>query len=62
MATNNPVGSVWIDLTEPTYVIHGAPDPTKIGKTSSHGCVRLTNWDVRELAGLVSPGIVVTFQ
>ena len=58
---NGPVGATWIDLTEPTYGIHGTPDPSKISKTSSHGCVRLTNWDVAELAKLVKPGIIVTF-
>jgi lipoprotein-anchoring transpeptidase ErfK/SrfK len=58
---NNPVGSTWIDLTTPGYGIHGTPDPTKIGKTASHGCVRLTNWDAEELAGLVEPGVVVSF-
>lgn len=58
---NNPVGSTWIDLTEPTYGIHGTPDPSKISKTSSHGCVRLTNWDAAELGKLVKPGIEVTF-
>jgi lipoprotein-anchoring transpeptidase ErfK/SrfK len=58
---NNPVGSVWIDLTKPTYGIHGTPDPDKIGKTASHGCVRLTNWDAEELAKLVKPGIKVSF-
>jgi len=58
---NNPVGTVWIDLTEPTYGIHGTPSPELIGKTSSHGCVRLTNWDVEELAGMVKPGVVVEF-
>ncbi len=58
---NNPVGSTWIDLSDPGYGIHGTPDPTKIGKTASHGCVRLTNWDAEELAGLVEPGVMVTF-
>jgi len=58
---NNPVGTVWIDLTEPTYGIHGTPDPELIGKAGSHGCVRLTNWDVEELAGMVKPGVVVEF-
>jgi lipoprotein-anchoring transpeptidase ErfK/SrfK len=58
---NNPVGSTWIDLTEPGYGIHGTPDPSKIGKTASHGCVRLTNWDAEELASMVEPGVVVTF-
>jgi lipoprotein-anchoring transpeptidase ErfK/SrfK len=56
---NNPVGDVWIALSKPTYGIHGTPDPSKIGKTSSHGCVRLTNWDAEEVARLVSPGVWV---
>jgi lipoprotein-anchoring transpeptidase ErfK/SrfK len=58
---NNPVGSVWIDLTEPSYGIHGTPEPTKIDKTGSHGCVRLTNWDAEELSKLVEPGVPVSF-
>lgn len=58
---NGPVGSIWIALDKPTYGIHGTPDPSKIGKTESHGCVRLTNWDARELAKLVSPGVIVQF-
>jgi lipoprotein-anchoring transpeptidase ErfK/SrfK len=58
---NGPVGGTWIDLSEPTYGIHGTPDPSKISKTASHGCVRLTNWDAAELAKLVKPGIIVTF-
>lgn len=58
---NGPVGSMWIDLTEPTYGIHGTPEPAKIDKTGSHGCVRLTNWDAEELARLVEPGTVVKF-
>lgn len=59
---NNPVGAVWIDLAIPSYGIHGTPDPEKVGKTASHGCVRLTNWDVTELAGLVSKGTPVAFK
>lgn len=58
---NNPVGTVWIDLSRDTYGIHGSPDPSKIGKTASHGCVRLTNWDVEQLAAAVKPGVVVRF-
>ena len=58
---NGPVGSTWIDLTEPTYGIHGTPEPAQISKTASHGCVRLTNWDAAELAKLVKPGVKVTF-
>lgn len=58
---NGPVGSVWIALSKPTYGIHGTPEPAQIGKTNSHGCVRLTNWDAMELAKLVSPGVSVVF-
>lgn len=58
---NGPVGSIWIALDKPTYGIHGTPEPTKIGKTESHGCVRLTNWDAAELAKLVTKGVPVEF-
>ncbi|WP_027232326.1 L,D-transpeptidase [Phyllobacterium sp. UNC302MFCol5.2] len=58
---NGPVGTIWIDLTEPTYGIHGTPDPELIDKVGSHGCIRLTNWDAEELAGMVKPGVVVRF-
>ena len=59
---NNPVGTVWIDLTEPTYGIHGTPEPSLIAKSESHGCVRLTNWDAEELAKMVKTGATVTFN
>ena len=58
---NGPVGSVWIDLDAPSYGIHGTPDPDHIGKTASHGCVRLTNWDAQALAAGVKPGVLVRF-
>jgi lipoprotein-anchoring transpeptidase ErfK/SrfK len=58
---NNPVGAIWIDLTAETYGIHGTPEPSKVGKTASHGCVRLTNWDARALAKMVDKGTVVEF-
>lgn len=58
---NGPVGSMWIDLTEPTYGIHGSPDPELIDKSNSHGCVRLSNWDAEELAGMVKKGVPVNF-
>jgi len=54
---NSPVGPVWIDLSKPHYGIHGTPVPSAIGKTTSHGCIRLTNWDATELAGIVTPGM-----
>ncbi len=58
---NGPVGTVWMALSKPTYGIHGTPDPSRIGKSQSHGCVRLTNWDATELAKMVKPGVVVEF-
>jgi lipoprotein-anchoring transpeptidase ErfK/SrfK len=58
---NNPVGVVWIDLSKEHYGLHGSPEPSKIGHTQSHGCVRLTNWDATRLAKLVAPGTQVIF-
>jgi lipoprotein-anchoring transpeptidase ErfK/SrfK len=54
---NNPVGVVWIDLSKEHYGIHGTPDPSRVGHTTSHGCIRLTNWDAAELASIVKPGV-----
>jgi len=59
---NNPVGVVWIDLTKEHYGIHGTPVPGSVGHTQSHGCIRLTNWDAMELAGLVRKGVPVICQ
>src|SRR5262244_2940504 len=58
---NNPVGLVWIGLTGEGYGIHGAPNPEKVGKTESHGCVRLTNWDALQLASALTKGAPVDF-
>jgi len=58
---NNPVGVVWIDLSKEHYGLHGTPEPRMIGKTLSHGCVRLTNWDALTVAALVRPGTDVFF-
>jgi len=58
---NNPVGSTWIALTKDTYGIHGTPDPSLVGKRASHGCVRLTNWDARQLGAAVKKGAAVDF-
>ena len=59
---NNPVGVVWIDLSVEHYGLHGTPEPSRIGKTQSHGCVRLTNWDAARVAALVKPGTPVLFR
>ena len=56
---NGPVGNVWIDLSQPTYGIHGTATPSKLFVSQSNGCVRLTNWDARELAGMVQSGKTV---
>ncbi|MBR0705709.1 L,D-transpeptidase family protein [Bradyrhizobium liaoningense] len=58
---NNPVGTVWINLSAEGYGIHGTPSPDKISKAESHGCVRLTNWDAERVAGSVSKGTPVGF-
>jgi lipoprotein-anchoring transpeptidase ErfK/SrfK len=58
---NNPVGSTWIDLSVESFGIHGTPEPAKVGKAYSQGCVRLTNWDVAELAKMVKKGTTVAF-
>lgn len=59
---NNPVGVAWVDLSKPHYGIHGTPVPASIGKTQSHGCIRLTNWDVAALTESVASGTEVVLQ
>ena len=58
---NNPAGSHWIGLSSEGFGIHGTPHPSKISKSESHGCVRLTNWDVDKLAKLLKKGTEVAF-
>lgn len=58
---NGPVGVVWIDISKEHYGIHGSPEPSRIGHSDSHGCVRLTNWDASRLADLVKKGTPVQF-
>jgi lipoprotein-anchoring transpeptidase ErfK/SrfK len=59
---NNPVGVVWLDLSKEHYGIHGTPEPSLIGRTQSHGCIRLTNWNAEELSQMVKYGTPVTLQ
>lgn len=56
---NNPVGVMWIDLSKPHYGIHGTPVPGHVGKTESHGCIRLTNWSAAEVGAVVGEGTEV---
>lgn len=58
---NNPAGTYWIGLSAESYGIHGTPNPSKVSKAESHGCVRLTNWDVARLAKLLKKGSEVSF-
>ncbi len=59
---NNPVGTVWIDLSKPHYGLHGTPHPETVGKSQSHGCVRMTNWDAQRVAAAVKAGTPVVMQ
>ncbi|MGA7345788.1 MAG: L,D-transpeptidase, partial [Pseudolabrys sp.] len=59
---NSPVGLVWIGLSAEGYGIHGTPDPSKVSKTVSHGCIRLTNWDALRVAAAVAKGTPVDFS
>jgi len=59
---NGPVGVVWLDLSKEHYGIHGTPEPQTIGRTESHGCIRLTNWDAARLALMIKPGTPAVFQ
>jgi lipoprotein-anchoring transpeptidase ErfK/SrfK len=59
---NNPVGLVWIDLTKEHYGIHGTPEPSRIGKTQSHGCIRLTNWSALLVAAAVAKDMPAILQ
>jgi lipoprotein-anchoring transpeptidase ErfK/SrfK len=58
---NNPVGSYWIGLSAEGYGIHGTPNPSKVSKAESHGCVRLTNWDADLLGHNIKKGTPVVF-
>ena len=59
---NGPVGVAWLDLTKEHYGIHGTPEPQTIGKTQSHGCLRMTNWDVLRLSQMMKPGFTAIFE
>ena len=59
---SNPLGDRWMGLTRKGYGIHGTPDPSKVGKSESHGCVRLTNWDALRLAAGITKGTPVDFS
>jgi lipoprotein-anchoring transpeptidase ErfK/SrfK len=59
---NNPVGLVWIDLSKEHYGIHGTPEPSRVGKTESHGCIRVTNWTAMLLSQAVNNDMPVLLR
>jgi lipoprotein-anchoring transpeptidase ErfK/SrfK len=59
---NGPVGVVWIDLSREHIGLHGTNSPETIKRAESHGCVRLTNWDVARLSQMIGNGTPVVFQ
>ncbi len=59
---NNPVGILWMELNHKGSGIHGTEVPETIGRTTSHGCIRLSNWDALDLGKKVLPGIHVTIR
>ena len=59
---NGPVGVAWLDLTKEHYGIHGTPSPETIGRAESHGCIRLSNWDVIRVSRMMKPGFTAIFQ
>ena len=59
---NNPVGAMWIGLSQASFGIHGTNEPSRVSKSESHGCVRLTNWDVARLAQSLKKGVEVSFM
>ncbi|MFB3826661.1 MAG: L,D-transpeptidase [Bryobacteraceae bacterium] len=52
----NPLGTRWIGLSRKGYGIHGTNSPRSIGRSASHGCVRMHNTDVEELFEIISVG------
>ena len=58
----NPVGAAWVGLDKPGYGLHGTVRPQDIGKTGSHGCFRLANWDATRIAKAVRIGTIVEIK
>lgn len=59
---NNAVGIVWMALNKIGIGLHGTSAPETIGRSASHGCIRLANWDAFKLGGMIAPGISVTIE
>jgi len=59
---NSPIGVMWLGLSKPHDGIHGTPEPARVGREETRGCLHLTNWDVQRLAAMVAPGTPVIVQ
>lgn len=59
---NNPVGVIWCGLSKPGIGMHGTSDPETIGRSRSSGCIRLANWDIVRIPGLLRPGCSVEIR
>jgi lipoprotein-anchoring transpeptidase ErfK/SrfK len=59
---NNPVGMVWVALNRSGIGIHGTNNPQTIGRSASHGCIRLANWDAVRFVEMVTEGVAVTIE
>ena len=59
---NNPVGVLWMGLSKPHYGIHGTPQPSKVGRMETHGCIHLTNWDALKLSAIAAAGVAVNVE
>lgn len=59
---NNFVGVIWIALNKKGIGLHGTDEPDSIGRSVSHGCVRMANWDVVRLAAKVKAGVAVSIH
>ena len=56
---NNPVGNMWLGLSKPHWGIHGTPEPSRLGRAETNGCVHLSNWDAKRLSTVAKAGFVV---
>lgn len=58
----NPLGDRWMGLDRKGYGIHGTNAPQSIGKSASHGCIRMAKRDLEELFEMVKAGDAVEIR
>ncbi len=59
---NNAVGIAWMAINKEGIGIHGTPEPDTIGRSASHGCIRLANWDAARLSEMIEDGTPVKIE